>query len=212
MGNNVMRRTLVILGGQAVAVDVLRAWAASATTVIAADGGANRLAVERPADAVVGDGDSIDGHLRDHLVADDDQETTDCEKALAAAEALGEKSITMIGVEGDRLDHVLATISACADSSLEIRLVLELGFGYIVRPGSQRSFRCEPGATVSLLPISQMVASMAGTAWPVEPRSFAPGGFKSISNKAAGNSVEIVVNEGVGLLFVHRTTDNPVWD
>ncbi|MBL8048759.1 MAG: thiamine diphosphokinase [Chthonomonas sp.] len=207
-----MSRNLILLGGDDHGQTEADQWVRSADHIIAADGGANRLAAERAADLVVGDGDSISEAWRPHLTTDGDQETTDCEKALAAAKFLGHTEVTILGAEGDRLDHVLATLSACAASDLAIRLVLRLGFGYILRPGSRTVFPCEAGATISFLPLTECVASMLGTEWPVEGQKFAPGGFKSISNRALSASVSVVVESGVGLLFVHRSTDTPQWD
>lgn len=202
---------LIVIAGEDLGLLPWREWVASAPFVIAADGGANLLVGERVPDVIVGDGDSIHSEI-EGFVRDEDQDTTDCEKALAAAQHLGYERVTLLGVEGSRLDHVLATIAACVASNLQVRLLLRLGLGYVLRQGSPTVFRCEPGATVSLLPLSDCVATMLGVEWPLEGVTLRPEGPISISNRACHSEISARVESGVALLFVHQELLPPHWD
>src|SRR6476620_11925580 len=128
---------LVIAGGDAPApIDVELA---AAPLVIAADSGVGHaLALGLHVDLVIGDLDSADPADVERAVAAGarvdrhaaDKDATDLELALDAARALGATEVTVLGVGGGRLDHLLAnlllvthaayaelTIDACVDDT-----------------------------------------------------------------------------------------------
>ena len=102
-------KVLGVLAGRDLAPGALQAWLAWADRVVAADGGADlcRAAGHEP-DAIVGDLDSIGD--ASGLTRDEDQDTSDADKLLAYFAREGINDVILIGVEGDRLDHVLATL------------------------------------------------------------------------------------------------------
>src|SRR5512142_918080 len=93
---------------------LLRAWADSAEVVLAADAGADRLleAGTRPT-VIVGDLDSLSERgkrLGVEIIHVPSQDSTDCDKLLQLALTMGHGAITLASVEGDSLDHLLATV------------------------------------------------------------------------------------------------------
>lgn len=172
--------------------------------IYAADSAAHRLVDMGFPPIVVGDLDSFDpawaGQLR--IVHVPDQSRTDCDKLLKLVEADGHVALTLACLEGDLLDHVLASLSSVARSSLDIRLALRRGVAYTVRPGRPVACPDVVGQRVSFLPLDACSGvSLEGVQWPVRDGTMAPGGFLSISNKGTGD-VSASVEQGNGLLFV----------
>lgn len=211
------RRILGVLAGNDLPQEIVGRWAGSAEVVIAADGAANALLAQgiRP-DFVVGDMDSIqldqlDLHDPLVLVEAGDQETTDCDKLLDFAFGNGADAMTIVGIEGDRFDHVFAAAHSLSRSRLPVRLVLRTGFGFVVQAGYSQQIKTQAGQTVSFLPIVECRGvEMTGVKW--EPKStLSPLGATSISNEAVGEEVSIRLAEGVGLLIALQDSGDPVW-
>lgn len=158
-------------------------------------------------DAVVGDLDSVSGEALASgldIYKFDDPNTTDCDKLLAWVEAQGHFQIDLIGVEGDRLDHVLATLGSCAKSRLKIRLVLRTGLGYVLRSGSHR-LETTTGDRISLLPIVESTGvSASNVQWPFDQAVMSLTGFVSVSNVALSNEVEVGLESGALLVVVEH--------
>jgi thiamine pyrophosphokinase len=208
-------RVFGALGGADMPVEQLREWALSASVVLAADGGADRL-LEAGCEPriVVGDLDSITPEARQNLAdvrLDQDQDTTDCDKLLALAEALGHESITLGGVEGDLLDHVLGSLQSAIRSPLQVRLALRRGLGWVLKGSGQLSLQTRSGRRVSLVPLLPCGGVTAsGVVWPLERAVLEPGGMTSVSNRSAADTVEVTLEAGA--LFVFLETDGaPIW-
>lgn len=162
----------------------LRAARALAPRIVAADGGADRLAAlgARP-ELVIGDMDSLARAVPEgaRLIPVAEQDTTDFGKCLARLSA---PLIVGIGFLGGRLDHTLAALSVLLEHA-EARVVLLGGedVAYIAPPG--RAVTVEPGARVSFFPLlpCRGVAS-EGLRWPVEGLAMAAGGVIGTSNEA----------------------------
>jgi len=195
---------------------VLQAWARSAQLVLAADSGALRLldAGVKP-HVVIGD---LDG-IGDHALPTDvevlrmvDPETTDGDKLLAFAKSRGCDSITLLGCEGDRLDHVLSNLSSAARCGLAVRLVLRTGTGWIVRPNAPVTAPSAIGRVVSLLPLGRAEGvALRGVRWPLEDATLDPLQRISISNEATTDHVSASTRTGALLLFVERPPEDDPW-
>lgn len=210
-----MRKNLGVLAGRDMPLDLLRQWAQSADAVFAADAGADLLAqVGMFPHWTVGDLDSLAPGERQFAVhLDPDQDSTDCDKLLAKAESEGLASITLAAVEGDQLDHMLATLHSAARSSLEVRIALRTGIGYVLTRGQSAEIVTVPGRRVSLLPLTATEgASLRGVDWPLEQSNLSPLGATSISNRANGELVEARILEGAAFLFVEMPVEEmPSW-
>lgn len=196
--------------------DLLGDWARSAQVVLAADAGADRL-LEAGVEPhrIVGDFDSISdlGRFASEIHHGPDQDSTDCDKLLSLARELGHERLTLAGLEGDRMDHAIASWLSIARSGLDVRVALRRGLGWIVRPGLLREIPVNRGATVSMLPLSHTEGvNLSGVEWPLIDRSLTWDGLVSISNKAASSSVRASLQVGVAILFAeYERSDMPWW-
>jgi len=200
----VPRRILGVLAGDDMPAESLAAWVLSADYVIAADGGADRvLAAGRTPDLVVGDMDSISSAAREiatEWAGSDDQETTDCEKLLLAAQDRGFDSITVAGFEGDHLDHLLASVQAIAAASISARIAFRRGVAHVVK--GTYTHHAGTGDRISVIPITPCHdVHLEGVEWPLSGAELSPIGRRSISNRALGGAVTLRMQDGIALLF-----------
>jgi len=210
-------RILGVLAGGDIDEEIVRAWAASANNIIAADAGADllmRLGITP--DATIGDMDSISRETLSVVPASQhmfDQDTTDCDKLLAYAAKEGHPSVTLIGIEGDLPDHVLAILHSAARSSLDIRLAYRRGMGWIVKPRQSRRIATKPGRRVSLLAIEACHGvHLQGTKWLLEDASLSLEHGTSVSNRTEGTELTVSLAKGAALLFVEVPKDElPIW-
>ena len=152
---------IVVAGGPppSVGADALPAGA----PVVAADGGLDHaLALRLHVTVAVGDFDSAseaalvaagitDTRLEEHPA---EKDATDLELALDAAAALGPRRILVVGSDGGRLDHLLATaflLGAERYAPFVVDAYLGDATVHVVR--DERRFAGDPGELVSLLPL-----------------------------------------------------------
>lgn len=204
-----------VLAGGDLPLDRLAAWARSATRIYAADGGADRLLAAgiRP-HVIVGDLDSLQADDADlegvEVVLSTDQETSDADKLLALLAGRGYEEVTLVGIEGDRLDHVLAALGSAAASPLEVSFGLRGGWGRIVRRGISL-FHLPEGATLSLLPLRACPGfCITGVEWPLIGVRLEIGGRISLSNRASKEPVRVEIGDGTALLTAWTGSD-PRW-
>lgn len=192
--------------------EMILAWARTADRVYAADGAGRKLALELIDPIVVGDLDSFP-EAEDHgltVFQSVDKNTTDCDKMLAAVVAAGYEELTLIGIEGDRFDHMLATLNSVLKSALDIRIVLRRGIAYVVR--EEMTVETALGERFSLMPLTPCTGvTLTGCEWPLENASLSPEGLVSISNRAQGE-IQVKMGTGVALLVCERApSEPPVW-
>jgi thiamine pyrophosphokinase len=216
-------KVLGVLAGRDMPAGLLKRWAESADVVIAADAGADLLLeVGVPPHKVVGDLDStrrseeitrMAGQDVLQLIHDPSAEFTDCDKLLDAALADGYEALTLAAIEGDQLDHMLASLMSAARSPLCVRAALRTGVGWVLRDGESARVPTRPDRRVSLLPLTRTEGvSLRGVEWPLERSELSPLGHLSISNRATGDLVEARVLEGAALLFVEFPDEEmPLW-
>ncbi len=200
-------KVLGVLAGADMPLEQLAAWAKSADLIVAADGAADRLILAgMPPHITIGDLDSLSEEAQNYLTdvrKDVDQETTDADKLLALVEALGHRSVTLIGSEGDLPDHQLAVYHSALACDLSVRFVFRRGIGFLVRAEDSLTVDCLVGSRVSLLPLAPADGvSLKGVEWELLNAPLALGARVSISNVAAGVGVSVSVGSGAALLFV----------
>lgn len=183
---------VMLVGGGDVDDGALALARARTAHVVAADGGANRLADwGLGADAVIGDMDSVvdaEGWRRRgaHLLPLAEQDTTDLEKCLYSTEApfyLG------IGFTGRRFDHTLAALHALLRWPAKRVVLLGVEDAIFLAPPAWRATLVH-GARVSFFPL-RPVSGLAseGLEWPVQGLAFAPGERIGTSNRATAAGV-----------------------
>lgn len=206
-----MARVLGVLGGRDFPDELLHLWLAEADVIVAADSGADRCLALGFQPVVVGDLDSFRGP-RDGLeiVADADQDSTDCDKLLRYVESQGHRAVAIACLEGDRLDHVLASLNSLAGApTLEVVVAWRRGIAYRLGPGDLIKSGPPARARISLLPWPRAVVTLSGVRWPLAESTLELGGAISISNQATG-VVEASVSSGSAWLFVEQEPV-PTW-
>ncbi|HQG30992.1 MAG TPA: thiamine diphosphokinase [Deltaproteobacteria bacterium] len=206
---------LIVSGGDAPDSVFLKARAAKARMVIAADKGAEYClrAGVRP-DLVVGDMDSLPLDILEEVKKagipfqryDTCKDETDTRLALLAALEGGARSIEMIAATGDRIDHTLANIHLLYAALLR-------GVDACILTPDSRIFLVDAcstisgskGALVSLLPLTAVVRgiSLSGFRWDIEEASMEIGNPYGISNKVCSDEARIQVREGTLVAVIY---------
>ena len=142
----------------------------------------------------------------------DDQNHTDCDKLLELAHSWGHREVTLIGVEGDRLDHLIATLHSCAKTPVHVRLAVRDGLGHVLGPGTYR-ISTIPGRRISFLPLVEVSAlNVTGVRWPLQAVNLSIGNFISISNLAEEPMCDISFESGHLLVLQEIPHDHlPIW-
>lgn len=196
-------RVLGVLGGRSARSEVLLAWADAADALYAADSGADSLVALGLSPAVVGDLDSARSDLSAlRVVHDPDPDRTDCDKLVALIhQEHPNPDVVIAAYEGDRIDHMLGSLSSLARAPFPLRILLDTGIGYLLHAPARLDLPKIEGQTVSLLPLSQCIASLHNCDWPLEKATLEFPGFQSLSNVArAGFQAEL--HQGRALLVV----------
>ncbi|QYK52714.1 MAG: thiamine diphosphokinase [Fimbriimonadaceae bacterium] len=194
------KRILAVLGGVSTANQSLSQLAKRADRIIAADSGQDvcKAAGFLP-HLVVGDFDSLSEKLPAIEYREDlDQDRSDCDKLLDALMTEGEADVIIGGLEGDRLDHMLSSLTSIAKSSLSPRILLMGGVGHVLRAGNWKFAEFQPGTTFSLLPLAPSVVTVKGVEWELENATLEFGKFLSLSNIIRDN-FELIIQSGVVL-------------
>jgi len=211
----VSNRVLGVLAGDGTDPVLLEAWARSADLILAADGGADLLlACGIEPRITIGDLDSLSLEAQTQLPdlrRDPDQNTSDCDKLLALASSLGHRAITLIGAEGSRLDHMVATLQSAARSGLAVRVVYPKQLAYtLVGPASLALNGLTQGSILSLLPLGPCQGvDLAGVRWPLQDETLDPLGLTSLSNEVAGDPA-VSLRSGAAVLFCEYD-GRPAW-
>ncbi|MBA2462932.1 MAG: thiamine diphosphokinase [Actinobacteria bacterium] len=202
--------TVVVVagGGDApVSADALPA----ASAVIAADGGVDlALALGLHVDLVVGDLDSatpaglaaaeatgarIVRHPRE-------KDATDLELALDEAASLSPRRLVVVGVEGGRLDHLLAgllVLGAQRYAAFEVDALLGAARAHVIR--GKRELEGLPGELVSLLALHGPAEGVvtAGLVYPLRGETLLPGSSRGVSNLFEARTARVSLERGVVL-------------
>lgn len=131
---------------------------------------------------------------------------------LALAEQRGYEEITLIGAEGDLLDHVLGNLYSAARSKLRIRFALRRGLAFVIRGGESRQFQGLHDARLSVMPLTPCSGvNLLGAEWPLTNAQISPLGLISLSNRAS-DAVTVNLADGVAVVFLaHPDLEQPVW-
>lgn len=177
--------------------------------IIAADGGAAAALKHgfRPA-CVVGDLDSVTPAVRQKLpgtifVHRPSQESNDLEKALIHARQLGVTDLTVLGTDGQRLDHTLNNLSVLSryDQDFDLRLLTPHAEVFIVR--DRWDYRGPVGKTISLIPLARAGGVRTrGLAFPLDNDPLEFGQREGLSNYSTQESVSVRIRSGLLFVFV----------
>src|SRR2546421_6140981 len=185
---------------------LLHKWATSADILIAADSGADQLlrAGFTP-NYIIGDFDSISPEgLRcgAELYQDEGETYTDADKLLKFAHGAKLYPLTLIGVEGDRLDHVFGNVHSVVLSKIrpDVTMALRRGLSWVLGPGSHFTDVPE-GRCVSIIPLIRCKGvSTQGLRWPLEDATLEAGLLTSISNFTTQSGINVSMESGLALV------------
>jgi thiamine pyrophosphokinase len=200
-------RALVFAGGDA--PGPIDAELAAAQLVVAADSGVGHaLALGLPVDLVVGDFDSAAPEHVERAIAlgarverhPADKDATDLELALDAARELGATEVTVLGVGGGRLDHLLANLLLVtheAYADLAVDALLPDARVTVVR--SARRIVGPPGSIVTLLPIGGTARGVTttGLRWRLTDAELTAASTRGVSNEIVTSPATVRLRRGV---------------
>ena len=180
--------TVILVGGGDFLDEDLHSACQSASALVAADGGAERLTRlgYRP-DAVIGDMDSLSPELKPLLAPETVQEVTEqdstdfekCLRRISAPEILG------FGFLGARVDHTVAALTVLATRFRQSCILV--GREDVVALAPPRlALDLPSGMRLSLWPLGPVAGRSAGLRWPIEGLDFAPAGTIGTSNEVTG--------------------------
>jgi len=213
--------TLIVLGGDAVAPDLLDGWGPPAR-VVAADSGidqAHRLGLV--VDVAVGDSDSVSDDVLARAVAEgaaverlpSEKAETDMVLALDVALRNGWTDLVVVGGEGGRLDHLIANalvMSSSRYASLRLRALGSDGARlHVVRDATV--IAGTPGEYLSLLPVHGAAVGVRthGLRFPLHGERLEAGGSRGVSNELSGPEASVSLDEGVLLAVLPGPSHTP---
>jgi thiamine pyrophosphokinase len=178
-------------------------------TVIAADSGLDLAhALGLRVDVAVGDFDSVtpaglaraeaEGTAVERHPADKD--ATDLELALDHALALDARRVLVVGGDGGRLDHLLASallLGGARYAALELDARLGAARAHVVR--GERALSGTEGELVSLLPLHGPAEGVVteGLRFPLRRETLPAGSSRGVSNVMEGAEARVSLERGV---------------
>ena len=205
---------LLFANGDLEEIEWIRPYLATATAVIAADGGSKHLfRLGHLPDLVIGDMDSLPRQAREWLlegnvpliVAPEKKDETDLELALLYASEHYKEEILIFAAFGGRLDQTLANIFLLALPALSgerIKLMSPQQRAWLVTDRSE--IQGDIGDRVSLIPLGGevLVRQTQGLQWPLVDETLAFGPARGVSNVMTSSAAAVAVGSGT-LLCIH---------
>ncbi len=181
-----------------------------ATTIIAADGGANsayKLGIVP--NYIIGDFDSIKPKVKKYfsdkseIIKYERQDDTDVEKSLKFAIEKGFESVYLLGGTGNRMDHSICNIGIVLKFNNRIRIILLHGKTILHPYSKDVSLQTIPNEIISLYAFnSKTKITSEGLKYPLANAVLRFGVSESTSNVALGDKVKLKISGGI--VFVIR--------
>ena len=200
--------TLIFIGGDPPHPNVRQHLPVDAHVIAADSGYAHAIAMGFVPHELVGDMDSItavdltDARDSNILISQfsADKDLTDTEIAIASAIARHSTHITVVSGGGDRFDHVLAMVHSLASCAGTVYTTLLIGTTRVSYATYTREFRInvQPGDIISLIPIGgATTVTTTGLQWELKNSALQPFASRGVSNIATGESITIIVTDGL---------------
>lgn len=209
-----MGKVIIFTGGRLRNGPLLQRELDSADAVIAADSGAETaIGLNIFPSVVIGDFDSLDKDVKEDLEAmgarfivhDRRKDRTDTELAIDYAVREGADSITIAGgIEGDRIDHVMANVLVAAGSKVPIAFVNGPAMAWAAHGPRTERIRGRRGDRLSLIPLTRRVTGVttSGLEYPLKDESLRMDQGRGVSNVMTRTAASVALARGT-LLFVH---------
>jgi len=182
--------------------------------IIAADSGAKEaLILGIIPQIVIGDYDSLDNQTLISIKKSNTRlikfspfkNETDTELAIQEAIKRGAKDITVIGgIEGDRIDHILANISLLNNTKISLRFISGNQTIWQLTGPANVSINGNPGDLLSLIPMHKDATGITtnGLAYALKNEALFFGKTKGTSNEFTSTNAEVKFQKGT-LLIIH---------
>lgn len=189
----------------------------AADMVIAADSGAKTaLDFQTTPEVVIGDFDSLDKKTRTLLeskgcrfvVYGQEKDETDTELALQYALDNGATTISLLGgIEGDRIDHILANIFLLTATDVPIHCINGSTDAWVEQGPSNVTVTGQRGDLLSLLPLSAEVTAVTtgGLQYALRSEPLLSNKTRGISNVLSGEKATVRFRSGT-LLLAHTSS------
>lgn len=204
------KRALILANGEPPRKSRLLELLKQCQLFVCADGGANIAAkLGLKPDAIVGDLDSIHAETlarfqRIPRYEDDDENSTDLEKAIVWTIKQHYEHIVVTGAAGKRLDHTIGNLGVLPKFSPDAKITMVDDVGELVYVGREYSFEAPLHTVVSLLPLSRCEGiTTKGLEYALENEALELGVREGTSNLVIANPVIIKVKKGNLLLYKH---------
>lgn len=204
-------KVLIVLGGDAPGVELLKECVSEADFSIAADRGLEAFdAAELEPDLLIGDMDSVspDVLARYESRLSEDRlncikNDTDCEYALNLAVEKGATEIILLGALGGRLDHALANLMMVVRAARHgVWAEIRAEGVRIVRINGSYTLTGAKGSTISLLPLgTARGVSIKGCYYTIEDFTLESDTSRGMSNVVTADEAVISAREGDLMLF-----------
>ena len=197
---------VTLAGGGGFSLKLLEIARSLAPTLVAADGGADRLLrLGCEPQAVIGDFDSISkqaqARLAGRLFPIPEQATTDFDKALRSVAA---PFVLAIGFSGARLDHGLAVLNGLVRHK-DRRCLVMGGQDVTFLAPRALTLRLPVGSRLSLFPMGPVEGESEGLRWPLQGIRFAPDGMIGTSNEVSAPEVHLRFSADLMLVILPRS-------
>ncbi|WP_192483501.1 MULTISPECIES: thiamine diphosphokinase [Cysteiniphilum] len=152
---------------------------------------------------IIGDGDSIDHAKRLNIPyqQDDDQYSTDFEKALSHLQQHGYHELSLFGLGGKEMDHYLGNISTLLKHQLKYQVIDRYGVSQLMHQNMH--ITNAKGKMVSIVPLFELVdLTLQGFAFDLDQYTLRFGEELGIRNHALQDELFIDYSQGSGLLFL----------
>lgn len=175
--------------------------------IYCADGAFNQIqdvkSLVNKVQMIIGDGDSIDHAKRLNIPyqQDDDQYSTDFEKALSHLQQHGYHELSLFGLGGKEMDHYLGNISTLLKHQFKYQVIDRYGVSQLMHQNMH--ITNAKGKMVSIVPLFELVdLTLQGFAFDLDQYTLRFGEELGIRNHALQDELFIDYSQGSGLLFL----------
>lgn len=204
-------RAVILASGAVQNLDRVRRLVGRPDLLICADGGLRHAAaLGLTPDLVVGDFDSADPRLLAEAVQQGlpilrlpvEKDKTDSQVALEEAVRRGAEEVLLVGCSGSRIDHTLSNLLLLPGAPVPVTLTDGQNIARALAPGRSLRLEAEPGAFLSLVPLSPVVTGVCvdGVRWPLKGATLRWGESLGVSNRVTAAVATVSVGEGVLLV------------
>lgn len=208
-----MKRAVIFINGRRISKNRVFSLIKASDTILCADGGVKHVvSYGLTPSFVIGDQDSTSSVIKKRLgthvkwvTHPKDKDFTDSELAIHFAIEQGFTDLIIVGLNGTRLDHVIANILYLSYHTqlITIAIVEEYQVLSILKKG-HLELSGKKNQQVSLIPLDITVSGITtqGLKWELTNANLAFGKTIGVSNEFLGEKVDIEVKKGP-LLVIH---------